>query len=104
MLAHPQLPPGLIDRCLDVLKQIMPSERDLIRVIVEIVIELREGEEDAENAEEPPVRLLALPHPLVLSLHPLDRRQPIRHISSYDQERQVNAQEGPAGNVARRAY
>ncbi|KAF8875410.1 nuclear condensing complex subunit [Gymnopilus junonius] len=55
MLAHPQLPPGLIERCLDVLKKIMPSERDLIRVIVEIVVELREGEEDAENAEEPPI-------------------------------------------------
>ncbi|KIM46792.1 hypothetical protein M413DRAFT_23143 [Hebeloma cylindrosporum] len=55
MLAHPQLPPGLIERCLDVLKEIMPSERDLIRVIVEIVVELREGEEDAENADEPPI-------------------------------------------------
>jgi condensin complex subunit 3 len=55
MLAHPQLPPGLIERCLDVLKEIMPSERDLIRVIVEIVVELREGEEDAENDDEPPV-------------------------------------------------
>ncbi|KAF4618520.1 hypothetical protein D9613_009993 [Agrocybe pediades] len=52
MLAHPQLPPGLIDRCLDVLKEIMPSERDLIRVIVEIVVELREGDEDAENADD----------------------------------------------------
>jgi len=58
MLAHPQLPPGLIERCLDVLKEIMPSERDLIRVIVEIVVELREGEEDAENADEPPVRII----------------------------------------------
>ncbi|KAF8962585.1 nuclear condensing complex subunit [Flammula alnicola] len=55
MLAHPELPPGLIERCLDVLKEIMPSERDLIRVIVEIVVELREGEEDAENADEPQI-------------------------------------------------
>ncbi|KAF9476968.1 hypothetical protein BDN70DRAFT_811386 [Pholiota conissans] len=54
MLSHPELPPGLIDRCLDVLKEIMPSERDLIRLVVEIVVELREGDEDAENAEEPP--------------------------------------------------
>lgn len=57
MLAHPQLPPGLIERCLDVLKEIMPSERDLIRVIVEIVVELREGEEDGENPDELVVRL-----------------------------------------------
>lgn len=63
MLAHPQLPPGLIERCLDVLKEIMPSERDLIRVIVEIVVELREGEEDAENPEEPPVRYLFVHFP-----------------------------------------
>jgi len=57
MLAHPQLPPGLINRCLDVLKEIMPSERDLIRVIVEIVVELREGDEDSENVDETPVSI-----------------------------------------------
>jgi condensin complex subunit 3 len=53
MLGHPQLPPGLIEHCLNVLKKIMPSERDLIRVIVEIIVELREGEDDAENADNP---------------------------------------------------
>ena len=52
MLAHPELPPGLIERCLDVLKEIMPSERDLIRVIVEIVVELRESEEEEEVEAE----------------------------------------------------
>ena len=31
----------------------MPSERDLIRVIVEIIVELREGEDDTENADDP---------------------------------------------------
>lgn len=55
MLGHPRLPPSLIERCLDVLKKIMPSERDLIRVIVEIIVELREGEDDAENADDPQV-------------------------------------------------
>lgn len=54
MLAHPQLPPGLIERCLDIMKEIMPSERDLIRVVVEIVVELRDGEPDEQN-DEPPV-------------------------------------------------
>jgi len=51
MLAHPQLPPGLIERCVDVLKEIMPSERDLIRVVVEIIVELRENDEveDVDN-------------------------------------------------------
>ncbi|KAJ6514182.1 nuclear condensing complex subunit [Mycena vitilis] len=46
MLAHPQLPPGLIERCLDVLKEIMPTERELIRVVVEIVMDLREPEDE----------------------------------------------------------
>ena len=53
LLGHPQLPPGLIEHCMNVLKKIMPSERDLIRVIVEIIVELREGEDDAENADDP---------------------------------------------------
>lgn len=53
MLGHPQLPPGLIEHCMNVLKKIMPSERDLIRVIVEIIVELREGDDDVENADDP---------------------------------------------------
>ncbi|KAJ7485781.1 nuclear condensing complex subunit [Mycena latifolia] len=51
VLAHPQLPPGLIERCLDVLKEIMPTERELVRVVVEIVMDLREPEEE-ENENE----------------------------------------------------
>lgn len=36
---------------MDVLKEIMPSERDLIRVVVEIIVELRENDEleDVDN-------------------------------------------------------
>ncbi|THV00743.1 hypothetical protein K435DRAFT_718742 [Dendrothele bispora CBS 962.96] len=49
MLAHPQLPPGLIDRCLDVLCEILLSEKELIRIVVEIIIELRD-EDGAEVA------------------------------------------------------
>ena len=88
MLAHPQLPPSLIERCLDVLKEIMPSERDLIRVIVEIVVELREGEEDAENADEPLVRIIYIASSLrsLKSLVVIDRRQPIRRFSSNHSE------------------
>ena len=65
MLAHPELPPGLIERCLDVLKEIMPSERDLIRVVVEIIVELREPEEP--DVEDPPVR-----HASTLLMNPFD--------------------------------
>ncbi|KAE9404610.1 hypothetical protein BT96DRAFT_955565 [Gymnopus androsaceus JB14] len=50
ILAHPHLPPGLIERCLDVLCKILPSERELIRIVVEIIIELRD--DDAEQAIE----------------------------------------------------
>ncbi|KAF9066728.1 nuclear condensing complex subunit [Rhodocollybia butyracea] len=46
MLAHPFLPPGLIERCLDVLSKILPSERELIRIVVEIIIELRDDDGD----------------------------------------------------------
>jgi condensin complex subunit 3 len=45
MLAHNQLPESLIDRCLDVLTVISPSERELIRVVVEIVLELRDEDD-----------------------------------------------------------
>ncbi|RDB27802.1 Condensin complex subunit 3 [Hypsizygus marmoreus] len=45
MVAHPELPPGLINPCLDVLKEILPTERELIRVVVEIIVELREEDE-----------------------------------------------------------
>ena len=87
MLAHPQLPPSLIERCLDVLKEIMPSERDLIRVIVEIVVELREGEEDAENADEPLVRIIYIASSLrSLKSLVIDRRQPVRRFSSNHSE------------------
>ncbi|KAJ3774574.1 nuclear condensing complex subunit [Lentinula raphanica] len=49
MLAHPHLPPGLIEYCLDVLSKILPSERELIRIVVEIIIELRD-DDDVEAA------------------------------------------------------
>ncbi|KAL0058503.1 chromosome condensation complex Condensin, subunit G [Marasmius tenuissimus] len=51
MLAHPHLPPGLIERCLDVMHKIVPSDRELIRIVVEIIIELRDNEE-ADGAVE----------------------------------------------------
>lgn len=45
MLAHELLPETLTEPCMDVLKQSSPSERELIRVIVEMIAELRDGEE-----------------------------------------------------------
>ncbi|KAF5379027.1 hypothetical protein D9615_006072 [Tricholomella constricta] len=49
MIAHPELPPGLLNPCLDILKEILPTERELIRVVVEIIIDLREGEDPEVN-------------------------------------------------------
>ena len=45
MLAHELLPETLTEPCMDVLKQSSPNERELIRVIVEMIAELRDGEE-----------------------------------------------------------
>jgi len=45
MIAHEGLPGSLIERCMDVLKEIMPNERDLIRVVVEAIVDLRDDAE-----------------------------------------------------------
>ena len=45
MIAHQALPEGLASRCLDVLRKLSDSERDLIMVVVEVVHELRDTEE-----------------------------------------------------------
>ncbi|EMD32178.1 hypothetical protein CERSUDRAFT_143953 [Gelatoporia subvermispora B] len=45
MLAHEFLPESLIDPCMDVLAETAPDERELIRVVVEIVCTLRDDGE-----------------------------------------------------------
>ncbi|KAF5389537.1 hypothetical protein D9757_004209 [Collybiopsis confluens] len=50
MLAHPHLPPGLIEHCVDVLCKILPSERELIRIVVEIILELRDDDDSGDAA------------------------------------------------------
>lgn len=42
MLTHALLPEELIDPAMDVLKQLLSSERELVQVVVEIIIELRD--------------------------------------------------------------
>jgi condensin complex subunit 3 len=46
MLAHEELPERLIGPCLDVLSKISPNERDMIRVVVEVMLELRDDDND----------------------------------------------------------
>ncbi|GLB42418.1 putative nuclear condensing complex subunits, C-term domain [Lyophyllum shimeji] len=54
MLSRRELPEALLNTCLDVLRELSVSERDLIRVVVEIVQDLRDrGDEDEE--EDPTV-------------------------------------------------
>ncbi|KAG5353772.1 hypothetical protein C0989_002555 [Termitomyces sp. Mn162] len=56
MLSEDLLPRSLLNKCLDVLRELSPNERDLIRVVVELVQDLRdqargnEGEEDRKVA------------------------------------------------------
>ncbi|KAG6812899.1 hypothetical protein H0H92_015634 [Tricholoma furcatifolium] len=52
IIAHPALPPGLINPALDVLKEILPNERELIRVVVEIIIELREEDQEINDVQD----------------------------------------------------
>ncbi|KAI3616327.1 condensin subunit cnd3 [Moniliophthora roreri] len=51
-LAHPHLPPGLIEKCLDVLRKVVPSERELIRIVVEIIVELRDSDDPIADTED----------------------------------------------------
>ena len=53
MLSQEELPEKLLPKCLDVLRELSASERDLIRVCVEIVHELRDPKE--EDEEDPNV-------------------------------------------------
>jgi condensin complex subunit 3 len=52
MLEQDNLPDILIPRCLEVLVKICDTERDLIRIIVDVIIGLREGEGE-EDPEVP---------------------------------------------------
>lgn len=53
MIGKESLPDGLVARCLDVLRVLSPSERDLIRVVVEVVHELRdEGDGDEVDKDK----------------------------------------------------
>lgn len=54
MLSQDNLPDTLIPRCLDILVKISDTERDLIRVIVDVVTELREEEGEGEDENEVP--------------------------------------------------
>lgn len=51
MISQEVLPESLVSRCLDILRTLSPNERDLIRVVVEVVHELRDRDAADEEAE-----------------------------------------------------
>ncbi|KAG1823715.1 nuclear condensing complex subunit [Suillus subaureus] len=53
MISQEALPESLVARCLDVLRILSPNERDLIRVVVEVVHELRDVSDEEEALKEP---------------------------------------------------
>ncbi|PSR90834.1 hypothetical protein PHLCEN_2v4803 [Hermanssonia centrifuga] len=52
MISQDILPEGLVSRCLDVMRELSPSERDLIRVVVEVVHELRDPSDEDEPVRD----------------------------------------------------
>lgn len=50
MIGQEALPENLVAKCLDVLRTLSPNERDLIRVVVEVVHELRDASDPEEDA------------------------------------------------------
>jgi condensin complex subunit 3 len=59
MISQETLPEGLVARCLDVLRTLSVNERDLIRVVVEVIHDLRDpNDSDDEQAVSHPIRVL----------------------------------------------
>jgi hypothetical protein len=62
MISHRNLPQSLIAPCLDVLSKISTSERDLIRIIVDVVTELRSTYTEAREDDSVRKTRFRLPH------------------------------------------
>lgn len=56
MASRETLPQGLFDDCLDILKKLASNDRDLIRIVVEIISDMRDPFID--EPEEPVRRVL----------------------------------------------
>jgi hypothetical protein len=65
MTSKESLSEVLVGHCLDVLRKLTPDEKDLIRIVVEIISDLRDPFVD--EPEEPPVSFRALFRPFPLS-------------------------------------
>lgn len=65
MIGQEALPEALVTRCLDILRILSSSERDLIRVVVEVVHELR----DPLNAEEEEIAVRQVMYKHIILIH-----------------------------------
>lgn len=72
MIGQEVLPEPLVERCMDVLHELTPNERDLIIMVVELVVALRDDDEgDALEGLEPEVSCMTsffMPYAM-LTLH-----------------------------------
>ena len=49
MVSQDVLPQQLTSHCLDILRKLSSSERDLIRIVVEVIHELRDNDNEEED-------------------------------------------------------
>lgn len=68
MISQDFLPQQLTSHCLDILRKLSSSERDLIRIVVEVIHELRDNDTDEEDM----VRL-STSHPAFPNLISIER-------------------------------
>lgn len=61
MISQEALPESLVSKCMDVLRTLSANERDLIRVVVEVVHDLRDpSDPEEEIAVSPTLRFCPL--------------------------------------------
>lgn len=85
MISQEALPDSLVTRCLDVLRTLSPSERDLIRLVVEVVQELRDPSpaEEVENAEDETETTFGTPKPA----RTVKKKPSVEDLSPEEQQR-----------------
>ena len=89
MISQDTLPEPLVAHCLDILRKLSTSERDLIRIVVEVIHELRDVDADKDddrrksvdegNPEETPATLP--------SRTPMRPPKPIEEMTPEEKER-----------------
>ena len=76
MIGQDALPENLVARCLDVLRILSPNERDLIRVVVEVVHELRDTSDSEEYITVGTFYFLLFPQVFLIFTNPEGWKHP----------------------------